>query len=55
MARTGVVVPQGGAVLITQSNLSVEVNGKQCEMETHYDITHPPQFGQIQHQGSNGE
>uniref|UniRef100_A0A8C0WXK7 Chondroitin sulfate proteoglycan 4-like protein n=1 Tax=Castor canadensis TaxID=51338 RepID=A0A8C0WXK7_CASCN len=53
--RTGVVVPQGGTVLITQSNLSVEVNGERHEMEIHYDITHPPQFGQIQHQGSNGE
>ncbi|XP_029422920.1 chondroitin sulfate proteoglycan 4-like isoform X2 [Nannospalax galili] len=55
VARTGVVVPQGGAVLITQSNLSVEVNGEQHEMETCYDITYPPQFGQIQRRGSNGE
>ncbi|XP_027627858.1 chondroitin sulfate proteoglycan 4 [Tupaia chinensis] len=53
--RTGVVVSQGGTVLISQSNLSVEVNGERCDMETHYDITHPPQFGQIQQQGSTGE
>lgn len=53
--RTGVVVQQGGTVLITQSNLSVEVNGEHHEMETHYVITHLPQFGQIQWQGSSGE
>nr|XP_038957866.1 chondroitin sulfate proteoglycan 4B isoform X1 [Rattus norvegicus] len=53
--RTGVVVPQGGTVLITGSNLSVKVNGGQHELDTRYDITHPPQFGQIQHLGSNGE
>ncbi|XP_005392771.1 PREDICTED: chondroitin sulfate proteoglycan 4-like [Chinchilla lanigera] len=53
--RTGVVVPQGGTVLITRSNLSVEVNGEHHEMETLYDITHPPQFGQIQRWGSHGE
>ncbi|XP_032707364.1 chondroitin sulfate proteoglycan 4-like isoform X2 [Lontra canadensis] len=53
--RTGVVVQQGGVVLITRSNLSVEVNGEPHEMETRYAITHPPQFGQIQQQGSRGE
>nr|XP_021494584.1 chondroitin sulfate proteoglycan 4-like [Meriones unguiculatus] len=52
---TGVVVPQGGAVLITRNNLSVKVNGGPHEMDARYDITHPPQFGQIQHRGSNGE
>ncbi|XP_028639152.1 chondroitin sulfate proteoglycan 4-like [Grammomys surdaster] len=53
--RTGVVVPQGGTILITRSNLSVKVNGGQHELDTLYDITQPPQFGQIQHRGSNGE
>ncbi|XP_023116467.2 chondroitin sulfate proteoglycan 4-like isoform X4 [Felis catus] len=53
--RTGVVVQQGGTVLITQSNLSVEVNGEPHEMEIRYAITQPPQFGQIQQQGSSGE
>ncbi|XP_042547044.1 chondroitin sulfate proteoglycan 4-like [Dipodomys spectabilis] len=53
--RTGVAVLQGGTVLITQGNLSVEVNGEQHEMETRYIITHQPQFGQIEYQGSNGE
>ncbi|XP_032967168.1 chondroitin sulfate proteoglycan 4-like [Rhinolophus ferrumequinum] len=53
--RTGVVVQQGGTVLITQSNLSVEVNGERHKMETHYVITRLPQFGQIQRQGSSGE
>ncbi|XP_074214190.1 chondroitin sulfate proteoglycan 4-like isoform X2 [Camelus bactrianus] len=53
--RTGVVVQQGGTVLITQSNLSVEVNGERPEVETRYVVTHAPQFGQIQRQGSSGE
>ncbi|XP_015997835.2 chondroitin sulfate proteoglycan 4 isoform X3 [Rousettus aegyptiacus] len=53
--RTGVVVRQGDTVLITQSNLSVEVNGEHHEMETHYIITRLPQFGQIQRQESSGE
>ncbi|XP_027962281.1 chondroitin sulfate proteoglycan 4-like [Eumetopias jubatus] len=53
--RTGVVVQQGGTALITQSNLSVEVNGEPHEMETRYALTHPPQFGQIQRQGSRDE
>nr|XP_051709429.1 chondroitin sulfate proteoglycan 4 isoform X2 [Oryctolagus cuniculus] len=53
--RTGVVVQQGGTVLITRSNLSVVVNGQLPEMQTRYEITRPPQFGQVQRQGSNGE
>ncbi|KAF0885464.1 CSPG4 protein, partial [Crocuta crocuta] len=53
--RTGTVVQQGGTVLITQSNLSVEVNGGPHEMETRYAITQSPQFGRIQRQGSSGE
>ncbi|XP_066216221.1 chondroitin sulfate proteoglycan 4-like [Saccopteryx leptura] len=52
--RTGVVVPQGGTVLITQRNLSVVVNGELQDMETRYVITHRPQFGQIQRLGSSG-
>ncbi|XP_045421597.1 chondroitin sulfate proteoglycan 4-like isoform X2 [Lemur catta] len=52
---TGVVVEQGGTALITQSNLSVEVNGEQHELETRYNITHPPQYGQIQQLQSSGE
>uniref|UniRef100_A0A8C6CG16 Laminin G domain-containing protein n=1 Tax=Moschus moschiferus TaxID=68415 RepID=A0A8C6CG16_MOSMO len=53
--RTGVAVQQGGSVLITQSNLSVEVNGERPEVGTRYVITHPPRFGQIQQQGPGGE
>ncbi|XP_040584944.1 chondroitin sulfate proteoglycan 4 isoform X2 [Mesocricetus auratus] len=53
--RTGVVVQLGGSVLITQSDLSVKVNGEQHDMDTRYEITRPPQFGQIQYRGSNGE
>uniref|UniRef100_A0A8C0AH98 Laminin G domain-containing protein n=1 Tax=Bos mutus grunniens TaxID=30521 RepID=A0A8C0AH98_BOSMU len=53
--RTGVVVQQGGSVLITQSNLSVEVNGERPEVDTRYVITYPPRFGQIQQQGPGGE
>ncbi|XP_027240098.1 chondroitin sulfate proteoglycan 4, partial [Cricetulus griseus] len=53
--RSDMVVQQGGTVLITQSDLSVKVNGEQHDMDTLYEITRPPQFGQIQHLGSNGE
>nr|XP_012631170.1 chondroitin sulfate proteoglycan 4-like isoform X1 [Microcebus murinus] len=52
---TGVFVEQGGTALITQSNLSVEVNGERHELETRYNITRPPQFGQIQRLHSSGE
>ncbi|XP_051028339.1 chondroitin sulfate proteoglycan 4-like [Acomys russatus] len=52
---TGVVVPQGGCALITQSGLSVKASGGPQEVDTRYEITRPPRFGQIQHQGSNGE
>lgn len=54
-SRTSVVVRQGGTVLITQSNLLVEVNGEGPEVDTRYVITHPPRYGQIQWQGSSGE
>ncbi|KAK2492538.1 hypothetical protein MC885_020487 [Smutsia gigantea] len=50
-SRTGVTVPQGGRVLITQRNLSMKVNDERHEMETRYAVTHPPQFGRIQRQG----
>ncbi|XP_059772357.1 chondroitin sulfate proteoglycan 4-like [Balaenoptera ricei] len=53
--RTSVVIRQGGTVLITQSNLLVEVNGEGPEVDTRYAITHPPRYGQIQWQGSSGE
>nr|XP_025126316.1 chondroitin sulfate proteoglycan 4 isoform X2 [Bubalus bubalis] len=53
--RTGVAVQQGGSVLITQSNLSVEVNGERPEVDTRFVITYPPRFGQIQQQGPGGE
>ncbi|XP_061044927.1 chondroitin sulfate proteoglycan 4-like [Eubalaena glacialis] len=53
--RTGVVVRQGGMVLITQSSLLVDVNGEGPEVDTRYAITHPPRYGQIQWQGSSGE
>ncbi|KAM8812639.1 LOW QUALITY PROTEIN: chondroitin sulfate proteoglycan 4-like [Rhynchonycteris naso] len=52
--RTGVVIPQGGMVLITWRNLSVVVNGELQDMETHYVITRRP-FGQIQQLGSSSE
>ncbi|XP_067586777.1 chondroitin sulfate proteoglycan 4-like [Pseudorca crassidens] len=54
-SRTSVVIRQGGTVLITQSNLLVEVNGEGPEVDTRYVITHPPRYGQVQWQGSSGE
>ncbi|KAB0369864.1 hypothetical protein FD755_018857 [Muntiacus reevesi] len=52
---TVVAVQQGNSVLITQSNLSVEVNGERPEVDTRYVITYPPRFGQIQQQGPGGK
>ncbi|XP_044537055.1 chondroitin sulfate proteoglycan 4-like [Gracilinanus agilis] len=53
--NTGVAVQQGNTVLITQSNLSVQLNAGGHEMEIRYDIIHPPLFGQIQRRSSSGE
>ena len=54
-SRTGVAMQQGSWVVITQSNLSVEVSGERPEVDTRYVITYPPRFGQIQQQGPGGE
>uniref|UniRef100_A0A4X2M1F7 Laminin G domain-containing protein n=1 Tax=Vombatus ursinus TaxID=29139 RepID=A0A4X2M1F7_VOMUR len=53
--NTGVTVQQGSVVLITQSNLSVQINAGEQEMEIRYDIIQHPLFGQIQRRSSNGE
>uniref|UniRef100_F6RBC9 Chondroitin sulfate proteoglycan 4-like n=1 Tax=Monodelphis domestica TaxID=13616 RepID=F6RBC9_MONDO len=53
--NTGVAVQQGSTVLITQSNLSVQLNAGGHEMEIRYNIIHPPLFGQIQRRSSSGE
>ncbi|XP_072461735.1 chondroitin sulfate proteoglycan 4-like [Notamacropus eugenii] len=53
--NTGVAVQQGSMVLITRSNLSVQINAGEQEMEICYDIIQHPRFGQIQRQSSSGE
>nr|XP_020852790.1 chondroitin sulfate proteoglycan 4-like isoform X2 [Phascolarctos cinereus] len=53
--NTGVTVQQGSMVLITQSNLSVQINAGEQEMEIRYEIIQHPLFGQIQRRSSNGE
>ncbi|XP_068952619.1 chondroitin sulfate proteoglycan 4-like isoform X1 [Petaurus breviceps papuanus] len=53
--NTGVAVQQGSIVLITRSNLSVQINAGEQEMEIRYDIIQHPLFGQIQRRSSSGE
>ncbi|KAM9099190.1 chondroitin sulfate proteoglycan 4-like isoform 1-T1 [Sarcophilus harrisii] len=53
--NTGVAVQQGNMVLITRSNLSVQINAEEQGIEIRYDIIQPPLFGQIQRRSSSGE
>ncbi|XP_036602615.1 chondroitin sulfate proteoglycan 4-like [Trichosurus vulpecula] len=53
--NTGVAVQQGSMVLITRSNLSVQINAGEQEMEIRYNIVQHPLFGQIQRRSSSGE
>ncbi|XP_053154446.1 chondroitin sulfate proteoglycan 4-like isoform X2 [Hemicordylus capensis] len=46
--NTGVDVLQGDAALITLSHLAIETNAFQQEVEIRYEITEPPQYGEIQ-------
>ncbi|XP_061473901.1 chondroitin sulfate proteoglycan 4-like [Rhineura floridana] len=46
--NTGADMLQGSAALIRLSNLAVETNAFQQELEIRYDITEPPLYGEIQ-------
>lgn len=53
--NTGLEVSQGGTVLITTSNLAVQVNVADREADIKYRVTALPQYGEIQQFDSNGD
>lgn len=53
--NTELEVAQGGASIITTSNLAVQVNVADQAMEIQYDVTEPPQYGELQRLHSSGD
>ncbi|XP_010176891.1 PREDICTED: chondroitin sulfate proteoglycan 4-like, partial [Mesitornis unicolor] len=53
--NSGIELVQGVTALITSRHLAVETNVNLQELEIRYEITEPPQFGEIQRQHSKGE
>ncbi|NWX16498.1 CSPG4 protein, partial [Aegotheles bennettii] len=53
--NSGLKLLQGVTALITPRHLTVETNANLQELEIRYEITEPPQFGEIQRQHSRGE
>ncbi|KAM9213135.1 chondroitin sulfate proteoglycan 4-like [Leptosomus discolor] len=53
--NTGIKLLQGVRALITSRHLAVETNANLQELEVRYEITEPPQFGEVQRQHSRGE
>ncbi|KAM9509514.1 chondroitin sulfate proteoglycan 4-like [Guaruba guarouba] len=51
----GIKLLQGVTALITPRHLAVETNANLQELEIRYEITEPPQFGEVQRQHSRGE
>ncbi|NXJ65133.1 CSPG4 protein, partial [Rostratula benghalensis] len=52
---SGIKLLQGVSALITPRHLAVETNANLQELEIRYEITEPPQFGEVQRQHSSGE
>ncbi|NWW53111.1 CSPG4 protein, partial [Pedionomus torquatus] len=52
---SGIKLLQGVSALITPSHLAVETNANLQELEVRYEITEPPQFGEVQRQHSKGQ
>ncbi|NXP03940.1 CSPG4 protein, partial [Thinocorus orbignyianus] len=52
---SGIKLLQGVSALITPRHLAVETNANLQELEIRYEITEPPQFGEVQRQHSRGE
>lgn len=52
--NTGLEVTQGGASVITTSNLAVQVNVAEQAVEIQYDLTELPQYGELQQLHSGG-
>ncbi|NWI87101.1 CSPG4 protein, partial [Pitta sordida] len=53
--NSGINLLQGVTALIRPRHLAVETNAVLQELEIRYEITEPPQFGQVQRQHSKGE
>lgn len=53
--NTGLEVNQGGASIITTSNLAVQVNVAEQAVEIQYDLTELPQYGELQQLHSGGD
>ncbi|NXY43706.1 CSPG4 protein, partial [Ceuthmochares aereus] len=53
--NSGMKLLQGVTALITPRHLAVETNASLQELEVRYEITEPPQFGEVQRQLSRGE
>ncbi|KAM8792820.1 chondroitin sulfate proteoglycan 4-like [Eudromia elegans] len=53
--NSGIKLLQGTAALITPRHLAVETNAILQELEIRYEITEPPQFGEVQRQLSRGK
>ncbi|XP_059801868.1 chondroitin sulfate proteoglycan 4-like isoform X2 [Hypanus sabinus] len=53
--NTGLILPQGGVSLITMSNLSVDTNAVNQEVDVVYNITEPLHYGEVQKRDATGE
>ncbi|KAM4052299.1 chondroitin sulfate proteoglycan 4-like [Anomaloglossus baeobatrachus] len=53
--NTGIEVIQGSSAFLKTSNLAVETNAVNQEMEIRYDITETPKFGHIERRSSANE
>ncbi|KAM3939786.1 chondroitin sulfate proteoglycan 4-like [Leptodactylus fuscus] len=53
--NTGIEVIQGSSAFLKTSNLAVETNAVNQEVEIRYDITEMPKFGHIQRKSSGNE
>ncbi|XP_068105503.1 chondroitin sulfate proteoglycan 4-like isoform X3 [Hyperolius riggenbachi] len=53
--NTGIEVIQGESAMVQPSNLAVETNAVNQDVEIKYDITEIPEFGQIQRRTSGNE
>ncbi|NWW70284.1 CSPG4 protein, partial [Climacteris rufus] len=53
--NSGINLLQGVTALIRPRHLAVETNAVPQELEIRYEITEPPQFGQVQRQHSEGQ
>ncbi|XP_072880796.1 chondroitin sulfate proteoglycan 4-like isoform X2 [Hemitrygon akajei] len=53
--NTGLILSQGGMSLITTSNLSVDTNAVNQEVDVVYNITEPLHYGEVQKRDATGE